>query len=587
MSAPNFLSMSDQISLSSDRRQRIRASSLWAAYGDALGFIAELTDRNGLRRRANVERVTTLVPWRRRVGGRFGPTVDLPAGTVSDDTQLRLATSRSIRPTGVFDVETFSEIELTTWPAYALGAGRGSLAAAANLRKRDTSWATNFFDAKGANYLQGGGNGAAMRVQPHVWGASPDAPFYSWLPDVIVNAVCTHGHERGFVGAAFHAGCVASALAVRAVPGPDEWARIIEDLGRLPEVIRRDDRLAEIWVGQWEKRSNRSLDDAVGSALSELAEGVGALSAEASVAGRAAYIGGVEALKAFEPSQRGSGTKTALLAAFIAWLFGDRPEDGLITCADYVGTDTDSIATMAGAILGAAGATPERAPGAIQDEAYIAREADRTWAAGAGLRPPSFPYPDVLGWRAPRSGTDAVSADKGVLHVAGLGPAGVVGKPYRTEGNSPGVWQWLELWFGQTMLAKRRERPPKLPTSQRVEASSKYVEAELTLPVHSPPQPDRGPRRPNVGSGDRRDSQRPGLSAGPLLQAREPRTTARSLDEITDDVIRAGLTDEAIGAGLREAATQHRSVEAGQGFAAIIVKALATRERQQRGSQPT
>ena len=441
--------MSEQNFSSDDRRQRIRASALWAAYGDALGFIGELTDRSGLRRRANVDHVTKTVPWNRRIGGQFGPTVRLPAGAVSDDTQLRLATSRSILPDGAFDIETFSEIELTSWPAYALGAGRGSLAAAANLRKRDTTWATNFFAGKNATYINGGGNGAAMRVQPHVWAGAPDGPEYGWLADVIVNAVSTHGHERGFVGAAFHAACLSSALTHRRVPDPGDWMQCVDELRCLPTIIREDDRLSEIWLRQWEKRSQRSLETAIEGVLAELADDIRTLASATPAQGRAAYVNAVEALKAFEPAQRGSGPKTSLLAALLAWVFADEPEAGLVISADYLGTDTDSIATMCGAISGAAGTTHAALPGEVQDQQYLEREADRMWAAGNGLRPPRFPYPDILAWRPPRSATDTVVADGDQLHVVGLGPGGALRETYATAGKSPGVWQWIDLWFGQ------------------------------------------------------------------------------------------------------------------------------------------
>jgi ADP-ribosylglycohydrolase len=571
--------MSDQIS-SEDRRQRIRASALWAAYGDALGFISELTDRNGVRRRANVDHLSTTVAWTRRIGGQFGPTVTLPAGTVSDDTQLRLATSRSIRPNGAFDVETFSEIELTSWPAYALGAGRGSRAAAANLRKRDVTWATNFFDAKSTKYVNGGGNGAAMRVQPHVWAAPEDAPPYSWLADVIVNSITTHGHERGFVGAAFHAACVSLALAERRVPGPDDWPRLLVELGRLPTVIREDDRLSEIWLRLWEKRTERALEAAVKTVIEELAADIRPLATVSVGQGRSAYVDAVESIRAYEPAQRGSGTKTSVLAALVAWLYAEQPADGLSATANFLGTDTDSIATMAGAILGAAGAGGAEIPGEVQDHDYIVREADRSWAAASARRPPAFPYPDVLGWRPPRTGADVVVADSEQLHVVGLGPAVAAGKPYFTGGKTPGVWQWVELWYGQTLIAKRRERPPKLAASHRVEPSTTYVQttlaerpAEPSDPARNEPSARARPSGPEPRIEDRR--RRP-------LPPRQPQRRERTLDEITDDVIRAGLTDSAIGAGLREVAGHAEGVEGGLGFAAIIVKALATRARQHR-----
>ena len=90
----------------------------------------------------------------------------LPAGCYSDDTQLRLATGRAIRPDS-FDVEAFAKVELPVWLGYALGAGKSTSAAALNLSKPRTSWFANTF--KG--WTESGGNGAAMRIQPHVWAA--------------------------------------------------------------------------------------------------------------------------------------------------------------------------------------------------------------------------------------------------------------------------------------------------------------------------------------------------------------------------------------------------------------------------------
>ncbi len=170
-----------------ERIARTRNSMLWAAYGDALGFISELVDKRGLLRRTKGAPLDRLMAWTRRVGGRGGVDVELPAGCWSDDTQLRMAVSRAIGPHG-FDVESFARIELPVWPAYALGGGRASKAAAANLAKSDSPWYANAFDG----WASAGGNGAAMRIQPHVW-ASADLDG-DHLRDVIFDCICTHGH---------------------------------------------------------------------------------------------------------------------------------------------------------------------------------------------------------------------------------------------------------------------------------------------------------------------------------------------------------------------------------------------------------
>src|SRR5262249_4453738 len=126
------------------RQYRVVSSMLWAAWADAAGFISELTDESGLNRRLKGRPLVEPVEWVRRVGGKFGVEVTLPAGCYSDDTQLRLATARAISGHG-FDVEAFARVELPVWPAYALGGGRASRAAAANLAKPSTPWFGNFF----------------------------------------------------------------------------------------------------------------------------------------------------------------------------------------------------------------------------------------------------------------------------------------------------------------------------------------------------------------------------------------------------------------------------------------------------------
>lgn len=582
--------MSGQTSSNDDRRRRIRASAAWAAFGDALGFISELTDRRGVERRAGSRNLTTTVAWRRRIGGQFGPTIELPAGTVSDDTQLRLATSRSIRPSGAFDVETFSAIEMTVWPSYALGAGRGSLAAAAALRKRDVTWATNFFAEKGVRYLDGGGNGAAMRVQPHVWAHDRLSSDWGWLGDVLVNAIVTHGHARGFVGAAFHAACVDFALLNKAAPDPADWLRIIRKLERVSEVAETDDRLNEIWRRQWERASEQSIASAVQRVLGELRSDAQRCS-DLKPGARGSYVDAVESLKAFEPAQRGSGTKTALLAVVAAYLSADRGEDGLVATADFVGTDTDSIATMQGAIIGAAGLVDDVPQHSVQDLAYIVREADRTCDVSEGARTARFPYPDLLAWRAPRSATDALGSAANEPHMAGLGSGRLITESYETHGRSPARWQWVELWFGQTVLAKRRPRPTALVASQTVRPLVAYVQDELLVPD--------APEAPTQGARSRVSSARPERhqvfvrEQHTLLDVPEERRRTDDLrpqrlsgdlplDVITDRVIQGGLSDEAIGAGLRQLAHRPNAIEEGIAYSAIVLKALRARERRSR-----
>lgn len=126
------------------QQDRIKRSALWAAYGDSLGWISELTDASGLRRRTAGIPLTKPIEWTRRIGGRSGITVTLPQGCYSDDSQLRLATGRAVGHPG-FDVDAFSKVELPIWLSYELERGKGTTAAAANLARPRVQWFANRF----------------------------------------------------------------------------------------------------------------------------------------------------------------------------------------------------------------------------------------------------------------------------------------------------------------------------------------------------------------------------------------------------------------------------------------------------------
>lgn len=543
------------------RLRRIKASALWAACGDALGFITELADSRGVARRGVVLPVSEPVPWHRRVGGRFGPTVELPAGSVSDDTQLRLATARSIRGDGVFDAETFSKIELTVWPAYALGAGIGSREAAANLRRRDVTWATNFFEGKRSTYVNGGGNGASMRVQPHVWASRGDG---KWRTDVIVNSVCTHGHMRGILGALFHATCLDRALEAAKVPEPDDWEEAALSLVDASELIRSHDLLDHLWLGLWEKRSETSLEDAVAIVIAELREDLKALRNIGKGAG--GYEDAVEALRAYRSEERGSGIKTSVLAAVAAWLFPENPAAVLTTCANRLGTDTDSIATMAGALAGAA--TENEPELALVERPYIVREAERLWAIGEGKSVPSFPYPSIMNWSPPRYQIDCVGGGDDGLAVAGLGPLhSSEEKPAASE-NASDEWIWGDLWFGQRVLIKRRPRPRSLPQSQVVNPTDRYLTASL---LDAPLRQER-----NGGGKSRQPSDRQ-AARGPRKGSESSRLGQQTLHEITDEIIAGGFDAETIGQSLIYLAERDNGIELSGQYATILAKALLSR----------
>ena len=440
------------------------SSALWAAWGDALGFITELTTSLGeVSRRSGGAKVENTVPWKRSIGGRFGPMVELPAGTYSDDTQLRLAVSRSIRANGRFDVEAFSKIELPVFLSYELRAGKGTKAAAYELMKRHVRWSSNFFKNDRANYLNAGGNGAAMRIQPHVWSAQGYTPrqFMGW---VAADAIITHGHPRGVVGAVIHANALSSVLRRGQIPDPEVWPQIVEYAASLPDVMQEHEALRDRWLPLWEKGAGKPWREAINETI---AEGQ-AMVAEAQQAANgkdreATYHELVVALGGKRRETMGSGMIAAVASLVAAWLYRDDPVEGLLMVVNQLGTDTDTIATLMGALLGATGLpTP---PGPLLDSEYILAEAERMVSISESQPTANFPHPDPLKWRPPSSLADAVGTANGGWGVAGLGSVHSTDGQYEIAGKSPTLYQWLTLAYGQTILIKRRPDPKPLPAT--------------------------------------------------------------------------------------------------------------------------
>ena len=435
--------------VSDEGAARTRNSMMWAAYGDALGFISELVDRQGLERRTQGAPLDHLMDWKRRVGGRWGVDVLLPAGCWSDDTQLRMAVSRSLSGHG-FDVETFARIELPVWLSYALGGGRASKAAAKNLGKPRTLWYANTFPG----WANAGGNGAAMRIQPHVW-ASRDLNG-DYMLDVMTDSVCTHGHPRAIVGACFHAATLAHCLKTGAVPDSDECLSIAAEIGKASRLIENDSNLGRTWIGLWEQQTGKPFRDSwrmtvaeLQASISEAAEGV-----EAAERIDGAYAGVVDRLGLRATEQQGSGILTTVAAAALA-ATASKAHEGVAVAANAIGTDTDTIASMAGALLGACDGASDP-PEEPLDVEYLQQEAYRLTAISKGHRAASHPYPDVLTWTAPQTQADALVSDNGSLAVEGLGKVTPLQASAMFTAREDFAWEWVATDFGQTLLIKRR-----------------------------------------------------------------------------------------------------------------------------------
>ncbi|WOS39910.1 ADP-ribosylglycohydrolase family protein [Xanthomonas rydalmerensis] len=553
----------------------IVSSSLWAASADALGWITELADAGLVKRRVGAPRLKKPVQWRRKIGGWSGVEVDLPAGTYSDDTQLRLAVSRAIGNGGVFDVEAFAKIELPTWLSYALGAGRGSKAAASGLAKKGVNWFSNFYNAKNLRYVDGGGNGAAMRIQPHVWCAPADRND-KMLLNVLRDSLVTHGHPNGFCGAIFHAISLSDTLLEGAVSGPESWGKYLSVFNEVPEMVDSDPQLRDFWLPSWEKKSGVKLKDALARVRAECQDDLNKIENSLSSDNlEFSYFDVLTQLDLFNEKLRGSGLKTSIAANALSWLFRNaNVEDAVLCAANALGSDTDTIGTMAGAMLGALAPAPRWH---VQDREYLVDQALRLEKIRDGSVVSSFEYPDLMQWRAPGTQADSVMVHDGGIVLAGLGNAEPIGGDY-SSGDGSEIWQWMRLDFGQTILVKRRRdlataSPMLLPSS----SGGVRQQSEEDIALQRAVDRRRASQQNSARAKESFVNEEGKLSSSGILGER--RHAGMSLDEISEEVFSSGFSNEVIGRVINRCIDQNQDIESAVALVAIIAKAKLARQR--------
>jgi ADP-ribosylglycohydrolase len=323
-----------------DRRAKFRGALLGGAIGDALGRPAEGKPRETLLSRYGTLR--DYVPWS---GWKAGPR-----GTYTDDTQLTICVAESLLATdGVLSPADLAS-RFVAWLPVGRGKGRATTAAVERLA-RGVPW-----DSAGE---PSAGNGAAMRVAPVglVHGGDAD----SLRRDAALSAVITHAHAMAVASAVAQAFLVA-------------WCS-----HRGPGALVPSDVLAALGV---------VLDDVADPGEPGTWPGAGPEPVRLidRLVGVAALLGSTPE-HAFDTLYNGAFVLESLPAAL--WCFLRSPDDAedVIVTAVNGGRDADTVAAMAGSLVGAylgEKALPERWLEDLEDYERIIRLADGLFAVGAG-----------------------------------------------------------------------------------------------------------------------------------------------------------------------------------------------------------
>ncbi len=329
------------------KEQRACGAMLGVAIGDAIGWPFERASHTGEFRHDG-----SFFDWQISCGSyknRYTKTV--AAGTYSDDTQLTIAIGRCLLFADKWGKQ-FSECELPAWLEYQQGGGKILKSVAKDWKNKKSPWSSG----KPDRYLDAGANGAAMRILPHVlYGASQgETSLDGVLNDVRRDACLTHGHPRAIVGAT----CLASllydlwnlpvseqipfgGLFDRALNLQDHW-------GALPQVwplnawdcseplaIYHGKTYADCWqktvdeMALYLKQCKKYLVDRPMVSIQDFLKYIGAI-------GR----------------QNGSGTSSVAAAILFASLESRPSIDAVLQSAYLRGVDTDTVASMTGALMG-------------------------------------------------------------------------------------------------------------------------------------------------------------------------------------------------------------------------------------------
>lgn len=292
------------------------------AVGDALGFPVEA---------GFVERIEGFIDWRLK-------KELVRAGEYSDDTQLTLATARSIW-NGRFHPEYFAYVELPLWVYYERGGGRSTKKAAMNLFSPRIQWHGNFY----IGYEEAGGSGGVMRIFPIV---DKVGDFENAVEDIFKNVMITHGHPSAFVGAYVF-------LAAKMN------GETIENLERVKNVVLKLSEIPEI--NKWSKERKGNIWKELESSFEKALRMIGMVEEVSSYKDYCGLVG--------EYDHPGEGLSVSLCAYYL-FKRSSNVREAIFKAANEKGTDTDTIASIVGNLFDTTEGIEDLA-GQVQDSEYI------------------------------------------------------------------------------------------------------------------------------------------------------------------------------------------------------------------------
>jgi len=221
-------------------------------------------------------------------------------------------------------------------------------------------------------YFDAGGNGVAMRILPHILFKADSDTYLPIAQNILLDGIATHGHPRALVGAL----CYGYSL-WKSIRRTEQlkFGELIDDLlsnleawGTLPS-----NNLAS---SEWLDIAHKHISDYQELWINTVHELTSYLSiCQAGISRGSLTLDNdiLRSLHCYDPKVSGAGTVAAAAAVYLASRYAPDPMNGVIKAAYEVGTDTDTIASMTGGLLGTISGIQWLSPlkTAVQDSEYL------------------------------------------------------------------------------------------------------------------------------------------------------------------------------------------------------------------------
>lgn len=324
-----------------NQADKCKGAMLATAIGDALGWPNEQRSKNKVK---SSKVNDYFAEWTRRNSKPCYHDEKILPGEYSDDTQLTLSVARSII-TGNWE-KFFADKELPFWLKYERGGGGALLKAAKSCKEGVLPWRSNYT----RDYFNAGGNGAVMRILPHVIANANNPDLAGLLANIVKDTLITHGHPRAVLGATCYAFALDYLLRKETVLEYGELVSAVIDGQKVWGAYLNNDEF-----GAWLEAASHHRDYEYASEWEQVRSSmVNQFEFVQSSLKKGLILDDVSVLTQLGcfSQANGAGDVAILAAIYLASRYANNPVLGIKVPAFSFGADTDTIASITGGLLG-------------------------------------------------------------------------------------------------------------------------------------------------------------------------------------------------------------------------------------------